>query len=145
MKSEFALVFALATLPVLASELVHPSQIEIFTDSDHPVSAQGQSNVHVYRLDAPSRVEKALSAGLPTDLDTAKQIAAQRVRRTASSRAGALAQAYRGLMLARRYGLDRLPAVVFDGGLAVVYGITDFEIAVSHYRRWRQIQDDPRP
>ena len=39
-----------------------------------------------------------------------------------------LTETVQGLMQARRYGLDRYPAVVFDGE-RVVYGITDLDAA----------------
>ena len=45
--------------------------------------------------------------------------------------------AYRGRLRAAELGVDRLPAVVFDGE-AVVYGVTDLAEAVRLYRRWQQ-------
>jgi integrating conjugative element protein (TIGR03757 family) len=52
----------------------------------------------------------------------------------------ALSHAYEGLVKAQQYRLDRLPAIVFDNGQAVVYGVTDLEAALSHYRQWRRAQ-----
>jgi integrating conjugative element protein (TIGR03757 family) len=40
-----------------------------------------------------------------------------------------------GLAKAVQYGVDRYPAIVFDGQV-VVYGITDLEAALQHYRAW---------
>ncbi len=145
MTSTAAWVLALATISVSAAELSPPGQIEVFTDRDYPVAAQGHGNVDVYRLDTPGRIEQALSAGLPADPKLAKRIAIQRVRKAAVTQAGYLKQAYEGLVKARQYRLDHLPAIVFDGGLAVIYGVTDIEVALLHYRQWRRIQGDPRP
>ena len=41
-----------------------------------------------------------------------------------------------GLLKAAEYGIDRYPAVVFDGD-AVVYGVTDLDEALRHYREWQ--------
>ena len=35
-----------------------------------------------------------------------------------------------------QYGVDRYPAIVFNGE-AVVYGLTDLSNALDHYRTWQ--------
>ena len=40
------------------------------------------------------------------------------------------------LAKAMQYGVDRYPAIVFDGQ-AVVYGVTDLKAALVHYQMWR--------
>ncbi len=42
-----------------------------------------------------------------------------------------------GLAKAKQYGLDRYPAIVFDGR-AVVYGVRDLGEALARYRQWRE-------
>ncbi|MCP4040978.1 MAG: DUF1525 domain-containing protein, partial [Gammaproteobacteria bacterium] len=37
---------------------------------------------------------------------------------------------------AMQYGVDRIPAIVFDGKV-VVYGMTNLKAALDHYRTWR--------
>jgi hypothetical protein len=41
-----------------------------------------------------------------------------------------------GLVQAMQYGIDRYPAIVFDGK-AVVYGITDVRAATQRYQQWQ--------
>ncbi len=41
-----------------------------------------------------------------------------------------------GLSKAMQYGVDRYPAIVFDGEV-VVYGLTDLSSALEYYRTWR--------
>jgi integrating conjugative element protein (TIGR03757 family) len=41
-----------------------------------------------------------------------------------------------GLAKAMQYGINRYPAIVFDGQ-AVVYGVTDLNAARAHYQTWR--------
>ena len=35
-----------------------------------------------------------------------------------------------------QYGIDRIPAIVFDSQ-AVVYGVTDLSAALAHYQAWQ--------
>jgi integrating conjugative element protein (TIGR03757 family) len=44
-----------------------------------------------------------------------------------------------GLAKAAQYGVDRYPAIVFDGR-AVVYGVTDLVDAVERYETWQREQ-----
>ena len=44
--------------------------------------------------------------------------------------------AAKGLVQAMQYGIDRYPAIVFDGK-AVVYGITDVRAATQRYQQWQ--------
>ena len=41
-----------------------------------------------------------------------------------------------GLAKAVQYGIDRYPAIVFDGRV-VVYGVTDLVEALDRYKAWR--------
>jgi integrating conjugative element protein (TIGR03757 family) len=43
----------------------------------------------------------------------------------------------KGLAQALHYGIDRTPAIVFDGQ-AVIYGVTDVDEAIERYTRWRE-------
>ena len=45
--------------------------------------------------------------------------------------------AAKGLMRALQYGINRYPAIVFDGQ-AVVYGVTDIETAARLYDHWME-------
>ena len=47
-----------------------------------------------------------------------------------------LENAAKGLVQAMQYGIDRYPAIVFDG-VAVVYGVTDVIAATQIYQRWK--------
>ena len=48
-----------------------------------------------------------------------------------------LITAYQGLSVAIQYQIDRYPAVLFDRGKAVVYGVTDLQQALGWYRQWQ--------
>ena len=120
-----------------------PRLIEVITDSTHPVAGVESIGVrlavHIYDLDSPARLEAQLSEGLPDDPTTAARRARQRLNTLGrQSLTTQFARAYASLLKALEYGIDRYPAVVFDGGDSVIYGVTDLEEALGHYRRWHE-------
>ena len=116
--------------PVLADE---PSiAIEVFTGSMNPV-ANGTDGITVYYIDRIDRIQQELSKDLPANPEAAKQTVLRRFQRKLSHE---LENASNGLVQAMQYGIDRYPAIVFDGN-AVVYGIIDVRAATQRYRQWQ--------
>ena len=106
--------------------------IAAFIGSNHRlVNATGAETV--YRVDGIARWQRALSQGLPADPERAKAIVMQRLQQADRPLTSELEQAAKGLWLAAQYGVDRFPALVFDGG-AVVYGVTDVQQALQLYQ-----------
>jgi integrating conjugative element protein (TIGR03757 family) len=118
---------------VLADE--HSTAIEVFTDSMNPV-ANGTDGITVYYIDRIDRLQRELSKDLPADPVTAKQTALHRFQRMDNKLSHELENAANGLVQAMQYGIDRYPAIVFDGK-AVVYGITDVRAATQRYQQWQ--------
>ena len=119
--------------PVLADE---PSiAIEVFTSSMNPV-ANGTDGITVYCIDRIDRIQQELSKDLPANPEAAKQTALRRFQRMDNTLSHELENASNGLVQAMQYGIDRYPAIVFDGN-AVVYGITDVRAAIQRYRQWQ--------
>lgn len=118
---EVAGVRAVATVP----------RIEVFTNSAiYLTNTQGAT---VYQLDGLQQLEEQLSQGLPGDQAQATAIASARMKAIGQARLQELtANAARGIVLAQQYGVDRAPAIVFDGR-AVVYGMTDVAAATTFY------------
>ncbi len=50
--------------------------------------------------------------------------------------ANARISAYQGLLKAQRYGLEKLPGIVFDGH-AVVYGLINLNQALGYHQCWK--------
>lgn len=112
-----------------------PHSIEVFTDSTlHEVGDTG--NVTVYVIDRIDQLERALSKDLSTDPEKAKQEALLRFQTMDARLSQQLENAANGLVKAKHYGIDRYPAIVFDGE-AVVYGVTDVDAAKSGYLQWQ--------
>ncbi|WP_428610119.1 TIGR03757 family integrating conjugative element protein [Sedimenticola sp.] len=119
--------------PVLADAA--SSSIEVFTDSMNPV-ANNADGITVYYIDRIDRLQQELSKDLPVNPEAAKQTALRRFQRMDNKLSHELENAANGLVQAVQYGIDRYPAIVFDGN-AVVYGITDIRAATQRYRQWQ--------
>ena len=123
----------------------HPQLMEVFTTTDSPVTGEdvisqppGDDEIefHVYALDGIQNIEAALSADLPPEPESAQHIALQRIQQLDEAARVQMQRGAMGLVKAVKYGLDRYPAIVFDGEF-VIYGVTDIREALHRYRQWR--------
>ncbi|MFC1361371.1 MAG: TIGR03757 family integrating conjugative element protein [gamma proteobacterium symbiont of Clathrolucina costata] len=121
-----------------------PHVIEAFTSVKYPfIGATGIDNslhgldVTIYEIDGIESMEKDLSVGMPADPEKSKRIALERIQHMDNQSTTKMRMAALGLAKATQYGVDRYPAIVFDGQ-AVVYGVTDVQSALAHYRVWRR-------
>jgi integrating conjugative element protein (TIGR03757 family) len=117
-------------------------RVEVFTSSDRPIETDFKpgervNTVDVYVVDGIERIEAGLSRGLPNDPDAANPIVLARIGQMDPAQIELLQRAARGLSRDVQYGLDRYPAIVFDGQ-AVVYGVADVAEALHRYRQWRE-------
>ena len=131
-------------LASIAAESGMPSRIEIISDAAHPVEniavvqkkLSGGATIRYFTIDAQARLDETLSKDLPADPEQARVIALQRIQALdRPSLAKNLSESFEGLLRAQRYGIDRYPAVVFDEGKTVVYGVTDLQEAVRLYQQ----------
>lgn len=118
--------------------------LEVFTTLDRPLSessskeaSSGRFHLQVYNLDGLAQVESALSSNLPSEPEAAHAEALRRIARLDSGEKAAGRRAASGLAKAQQYGIDRYPAVVINGE-AVVYGLTDINVARRRYSDWRE-------
>jgi integrating conjugative element protein (TIGR03757 family) len=128
----------------VALQAGEPLNVEVFTAAEFPVSDQDDrrlqgATVTVYAVDGLEQLESALSQDLPADEETAKAEALRRVGELSDVRIAPAKDAAIGLAKALQYGVDRYPAVVFNG-TAVVYGVTDVGDAVERFEAWREAQ-----
>ena len=145
-----ALLWAFA-IPAVAEQAelpLDPWRIDLITDSARPFTSVEVTavrlEVHRFDLDAPANLEAQLSQGLPRDPVVAAVLARQRLEVLGQEQlATQFGSAYGGLLKALEFGLDRYPAIVFDGGESVIYGVTDLETALNYYRRWRLQEGAP--
>ena len=132
------LIFSIVLTGVLCEPVLSDAPsiaIEVFTDSMNPV-ANGTDGITVYYIDRIDRLQKEFSKDLPANPEVAKQTALHRFQRMDNKLSHELENAANGLVQAVQYGIDRYPAIVFDGN-AVVYGITDIRAATQRYRQWQ--------
>ena len=122
-----------------------PPVIEVFTSAERPLiktdandsggASQGLA-ITVYEIDGIQSVERELSLDLPVEPQQSRQIVMQRIQNLDAPTRARMHSAATGLAKALQYGVERYPAVVFDGE-AVVYGLTDLNIALEQYQIWK--------
>ena len=140
----FTLLFVLSQLTWAEKHMViTPRSIEIFTTTDQPIHAIDrlvEKHMHIaiqiHELDAIKGLEYTLSQGLAADPDKAKRLVLDRLQQLDKGTRSQLEDSATALAKAVQYGVEKYPAMVFDGEL-VVYGLTDLSVAVMHYRLWR--------
>lgn len=116
--------------------------IEVFTTSERPIAGVEDkrfrsASVTTYTVDGLERFESGLAEGLPADPEAAKAEALHRIQQLDDARMAPAKNASIGLAKAVQYGVDRHPAIVFDGR-AVVYGVTDLVEALDRYEVWQK-------
>jgi integrating conjugative element protein (TIGR03757 family) len=113
-------------LPALGAEL------ELFTTRDWPVTGSLPPGTQAYVLDDPDRLEVELSQGLPLDPQAAVEQARKALQSTWQVAGHELTHAYQGLHKAKRYRLDRVPALVVDGR-PVALGAEQVQAVLKQY------------
>lgn len=123
----------------------NPHLVEVFTTSASPIArdadlswaSSGAIDLYVYELDGIQRIEAKLSEGLAADPEQAKRVVLQRFQQLHEEDRAQMQRAAMGLAKAMQYGIDRYPAIVFDGEVAI-YGVTDVGEALRRYQEWRE-------
>ena len=92
--------------------------------------------IQIHELDAIKGLEDTLSQGLAADPDKAKRLVLDRLQQLNKGTRSQLEHSATALAKAVQYGVEKYPAMVFDGEL-VVYGLTDLSVALMHYGLWR--------
>jgi integrating conjugative element protein (TIGR03757 family) len=141
----FAIWFGLC-LNLNAAELPSAPFIEVIHSDAYPVTGiqalkrQGMA-IKLYNLDDGKRLVSQLATNLPHNQDAAKKTLQQRFKKMGNQAVkGQFIRAYQGVIVGTQYGVTRYPAVIFDHGRAVVYGITDLPQALTLYRQWQATQ-----
>jgi len=123
---------------------LQPYVVEVFTSYEYSFASTNDASdklrgldITIYEIDGIESMERALSIDMPADPVQSKQIALRRLQGMDDQTRMKMQSAAQGLAKAMQYGVDRYPAIVFDGQ-AVVYGVTDVRAALAHYRAWRR-------
>ena len=143
MGTVFALLLVISlTAPAQIPTGMTPTVIDIFTTADQPISAidtfvekYPAIVLHIHKLDSIKQLEDELSQGLSADRVEAKRLVLRKLQQLSKGTRSQLEQAAMSLAKAVQYGVEKYPAIVFDGEL-VVYGLTDLSVALTHYRHW---------
>lgn len=137
-----ALLPLLLSAAIVQADATDSPTIEIFTTMDRPITItepvrQRAAALTVYYVDGLERFEAYLSQALPNEAAAAEVEALRRLQTVDTTRMRSAKDAAHGLTLASQYGIDGVPAIVFDGH-ALVYGVDDLQSALAQYQRWRE-------
>ncbi|MCW0161114.1 TIGR03757 family integrating conjugative element protein [Burkholderia pseudomallei] len=128
-----ALLAALAVTTLTSTAVA--AEVWIVADSTHLVRTV--PGARVIELDAPARLESALSADLPPDPHEAAARVQQRLAADHATLTRQLATAYQGVTDAWSLGVTHTPAVIVDRRY-VVYGDPDAAHAVARIHTYRE-------
>ena len=124
---------------------MHPDVIEVLTTTEVPVNGEVAINqqldtreieLHIFELDGIQRIEAKLSKDLSADPEHARRMALRRIGQLDEAAQTRMQRAATGLAKAVQYGIDRYPAIVFNGQ-GVIYGLTDLDTAFQYYWVWQ--------
>ncbi len=144
-------ILALIVASVLGTPQLHavpanlPERIDVFYDDSVSLTGleevksvlAGKATINLYNMNAPERIEHELGHGLPPDPEKSKRILMKRMQTIGIEQLKQrFVAAYQGVIKAQEYGIDLYPAIVFDDGASVVYGVVDLQEALNRYRDW---------
>ena len=121
------------------------TQVEVFITTDLQIVDESalttkelyqNIDLQFYPLNGIQLIETELSKGLTGQSDQSKRLALQRIQMLDDQTRTRMQRSAVGLARAMQYGIDRFPAIVFDGKV-VVYGVIDLDSALVHYQAWR--------
>ena len=139
----FAVLILLGNAQAEPVASVQPRLIEVFTSNAYLVAGRQEQQAgtsaafYYHAIDDIHQLELHLSQELPADPEVAKSLALKRIEHLGDDAMGRMQQSATGLAKALQYGIDRYPAIVFDG-VAVVYGVTDIHTALRYYQQWQE-------
>jgi integrating conjugative element protein (TIGR03757 family) len=130
----------LASLAVSEAAEPLPARVEIITNGAHPVATGALARrrlTFVYDdLDAPAALSAELGRALPADREAARRLVLARLHDGGEALTARVHESFQGLLRARAYGIDRIPAIVLDGAL-IVYGVSDTGEALERFEAWQ--------
>lgn len=134
-KTVIAVNLLLIATAINAEPVLH---VDVFYGANQHVintkTAKSLASISLYDLTLPKRLEDKLSKDLPGDPKQAQREAERRVMAGGSSLQREIERAYAGTLRATEYKITKLPAVVFNYGDDVIYGVNDLSQAIKIYR-----------
>lgn len=127
-----------------AAHAQQPVHVEVFSDRWVELPAIAGLSVTQYDLSAPDKVKRSHPTKFSADPAIAKQ-EAHAYFRTPEGQAyiTKMREAHKGKIKSIEYRLEKFPAIVFERGKYVVYGITDLSQAVILYDKHKRGEGDP--
>lgn len=132
--------FLLMTFLICMSAMVNAQvQVDVFHWGDIKKDSRlPAATIRLFNLNAPTEINRQLPRFTGAQAQAEKAAGDWVTSSEGKVFTEALRSAYDGHMLARKYKLQKAPAIVFDSGKYVVYGTTDIRHALLLYRQATQ-------
>lgn len=127
----FAVAFEINETPNLIQVITYNNRAIQNIDAAH----DRKITIKVYNLDSQFNLQDELGKDLPNDKNKAIEIAKQRMQAVNPDRWETM---WRGALLAKKYKISSAPAIIFNNGQQVIYGITDIEKALKIYKEYKR-------
>ena len=128
----------LLILFALSTQTNAQQEVWTFSTSDNQIKFTNQAylsswQVKYYTVDGASKFEALLSKGLSSDINSAKKQIKAKMTKNKQQLTQQAKTAWQGIINASSLGIERIPAVTFDNGATVIYGVFDL---LEAYRIW---------
>lgn len=118
------------------------TKIEIFADGPVALARVADTNVTVFDLSLPARLDES-APDFPADPALAEiQAKAWLASPAGKQHIANLKEAYRGQQQLMAYDIRKVPAIVFESGRYVIYGTLDLAVAVRDYDNYRRAHSE---
>ncbi len=129
---------AIVLFSILSSISANALTVEVFTHNPKSVAKVSGHHVIVHNLSAPDKLKTPTFSASP---NRAEKEALAWLKSSAGQRhVSALRDAHSGQIKAIKYGLKKIPAVVFENGKYAVYGTTSVRSALKDYHATKRKQ-----
>ncbi len=124
------------------SRIVHAVEVDLFINNPSELVSYKSTDL-VIRIHDISAADRLSEEFLPTELSPNPEVAKQQALEFFNSARGieykqkiVAAHAYKTLLM--KYNVQKAPAMVFDKGTAVIYGMTDIDRGLTIYRDYME-------
>jgi integrating conjugative element protein (TIGR03757 family) len=148
MKIMKQLIIALFLLSgvVHANNTNNTNEVWIFSTKDHVFTqAYKLSNnwtIKHYLIDGGQDFESKISQGLSNNRSTAQKQIRQRFNKHKKSWVAQAKSAWQGAINAQSLNIEKVPAITFDKGKTLIYGVTDLLKALNIHRKEKSKQNE---
>jgi len=133
------LLLLMCSLSFVCQAQTWPRHMEVFTNQPGRVHGQNSlsksTRITIYDMQASNRFDASLTPALSSDPKAARRQAQQYLKKLDQKSLQTKARkAYQGALKAAQYNVKKVPAIVFNNGESVIFGVLDLKRALHIWR-----------